>query len=172
MFSISSIFVVDTVLNFKGYCYGRDGNPTRDALERCIAALDNGKHGLIFPSGCATTSAVLHLLETGDHIVSCTESYGGTRTLFLNEAKAKGIEVDFVDSTELKLVEKAIKSNTKVKFFIFFLKNFLNFINLCFEISVDLDRNSIKSMFKNFRYFRYSQIGSFSSRHGYYFCGR
>lgn len=102
-------------MSLQGYCYGRDGNPTRDSLARCLAALDNGKHSLIFPSGCATTSAVLHLLQTGDHIVSCSETYGGTRTLFLNQAKAKGIQVDFVDSTDVKTIETAIKSNTKVK---------------------------------------------------------
>lgn len=116
-YSISSLFL-------QGYCYGRDGNPTRKSLARCLTALDNGRHSLVFPSGCASTSAVLHLLETGDHIVSCFETYGGTRTLLLNQAKAKGIEVNFVDSTDAKLVERAIKSNTKVKLLIFLLKVF------------------------------------------------
>lgn len=107
--------MTDLGIVFQGYCYGRDGNPTRDALARCLAELDNGKHGLIFPSGCGAVTAVLHMLKSGDHIVSGAETYGGTRTLFLDESKKHGIEVDFVDTTDMKLVQNAIKRNTKVK---------------------------------------------------------
>lgn len=74
-------------------------------MARCIAELDNGKHGLIFPSGCGTVTAVLHLLNSGDHIVSS----------FIDESKKHGIEVDYVDTTDIKMVENAIKPNTKVK---------------------------------------------------------
>lgn len=83
-------------------------------MGRCLAALDNGKYGLIFSSGCATTSAVMHLLETGDHILCCSETYGGTRTIFLTQIKTHGIEVDFVDSTNVDLFASSIKSNTRV----------------------------------------------------------
>lgn len=79
-----------------------------------MAALDNGKYGLVFPSGCGTTTAVLHLLKTGDHILSSAETYGGTRLLFLDQLKMHGLEVDFVDTTDLKLVAGAIKPNTRV----------------------------------------------------------
>lgn len=103
-----------TYYELQGYRYSRDGNPTRDSLARCIAELDNGKHALIFPSGICTTTALLHLLKSGDHILSCSETYGGTRTLFADQFKMRGIEVDFVDTTDLKLVENAIKPNTKV----------------------------------------------------------
>lgn len=109
-------------LLFQSYCYGRDGNPTRDALAKCLAALDNGKYGLVFPSGCGTTTAVLHLLKTGDHILSCSETYGGTRTLFLDQFQMHEIEVDFVDTTDLKLIANAIKPNTRVSVPFFFRK--------------------------------------------------
>ena len=60
----------------------------------------------------------MHLLKTGDHILSCSETYGGTRTIFLTQAKMQGIEVDFVDSTDVELFASGIKSNTRVNFLI------------------------------------------------------
>lgn len=95
--------------------YSRAGNPTRDALERCLASLDNGKHGLVFPSGCGAMSAVLHLLKSGEHMLCSQETYGGTRTLFNHFAKSSGIEIDYIDSTDINLIKTAIKPNTRVK---------------------------------------------------------
>lgn len=96
------------------YCYDRDGNPTRSVLEQTVAALDNGKYCLAFPSGCAALSTLLHTLKPGDHIVCGNAAYGGTRTLLLHYTKSQNMEVDFVDSTCVKSVEKALKPNTKV----------------------------------------------------------
>lgn len=79
-----------------------------------MAALDNAKYGLAYPSGCAAVTALLHLLKPGDHIVSAAKQYGGTRALFLDHVAIQGIEIDFVDSTDLKAIESAIKPNTKV----------------------------------------------------------
>lgn len=100
--------------NFQGYSYSRAGNPTRSVLEKCLAELDNAEFCLTFPSGCAAEMDVLHLLKTGDHIIVCLESYGGTRTLFLHHAGLQGIDIEFVDTTNTLSVEKSIKSNTKV----------------------------------------------------------
>lgn len=83
-------------------------------MQQCLASLDNAKHGLVYPSGCAAVTALLHVLKSGDHIVSSVAQYGGTRLLFLDYTKIQGIEIDFVDSTDLKQVEQAIKPNTKV----------------------------------------------------------
>lgn len=99
----------------QGHFYTRDSNPTRDSLERCLASLDNAQYGLVYSSGCAAVTALLQLLRTGDHIVSCTEQYGGTRLVILDYVGIQGIEVDFVDATDVKCIEKAIKPNTKVK---------------------------------------------------------
>lgn len=90
------------------------GNPTRDSLQRCLATLDNGKYGLVFPSGVAAVTAILHLLKVGDHIVSCDEQYGGTHLLLTEFVEMHGIELDFVDSTDIKQIERALKPNTKV----------------------------------------------------------
>lgn len=89
-------------------------NPTRDALERCLAALDNGKYGLVYPSGMAATTALIQFLKAGDHIVTCNELYGGTHFLLSKHTKLHGIELDFADSTDIKQIERAIKPNTKV----------------------------------------------------------
>lgn len=94
--------------------YSRSKNPTRDALERCLASLDNGKYGLVFPSGCGAMSAVLHLLKSGEHMLCSQETYGGTRTLFNHYTKSTGIEIDYVDSTDINLIKAAIKPNTRV----------------------------------------------------------
>lgn len=101
-----------------GLYYTRVKNPTRDALERCLAGLDNGKHGLVYPSGLAAVTALLQFLKTGDHIVSGSELFGGTYFLLTKHAKAHGIGLDFVDSTDIKQVKNAIKSNTKVNQFL------------------------------------------------------
>ena len=66
----------------KGFEYARTGNPTRSALEACIASLENGTYGLAFASGMAAESAVLSLLNAGDHIISCDDLYGGTYRIF------------------------------------------------------------------------------------------
>lgn len=102
------------ISSLQGYYYARIGNPTRDSLERCLATLDSGKYGLVYPSGLAAATALLHLLRAGEHIVACSELYGGTHLLFSKHAKMQGIELDFVDSTNVKNVASAIKLNTKV----------------------------------------------------------
>lgn len=99
----------------KEYNYARGGNPTRSVLEKCIAALDNADYCLTFSSGCGALSAVLHTLKPGDHIICAKETYGGTRVLFLLHTESQNMEIDFVDVTCVKSIEKAIKSNTKVK---------------------------------------------------------
>lgn len=99
---------------FQGHYYSRFSNPTRNSLERSLAALDNGKYGLAYSSGCAASSALLHLLKQGDHIVSCAEQYGGTRSLILDYSEIQGVELDFVNPTNLNEIEDAIKPNTKV----------------------------------------------------------
>lgn len=99
-------------------------NPTRESLETCLASLDNAEHALVYPSGSAAIFGLLHLLRPGDHFISCTEQYGGSRTLFLDYAEAQSMTVDFIDSADIELVEAAIKSNTKVKNLFSYFFNF------------------------------------------------
>jgi len=95
-----------------GYEYSRTGNPTRQALEDCIAALEGGDYGLAFGSGCAATTAVLMCLKAGDHIVAGDDLYGGTFRLFDKVWTNFGLEFTFVDMTDLEATKAAMKDNT------------------------------------------------------------
>jgi cystathionine gamma-lyase len=94
--------------------YSRSGNPTRKALEECLAALENGTRGLAYASGMAAETSVLLLLEAGQHIIVSNECYGGTYRLLMNVMQNKGIEVSLVDLSNLDAVRAAVKPNTKM----------------------------------------------------------
>ncbi|HEY4036346.1 MAG TPA: cystathionine gamma-synthase [Ktedonobacteraceae bacterium] len=98
----------------KGYEYARTGNPTRTALEACIAALENGRYGLAFASGLAAEQAVLSLLSAGDHIVSSDDLYGGTYRLFERVMRRYNVETSYVRTNAIADYEKAIRPNTKL----------------------------------------------------------
>src|SRR5881394_2146540 len=98
----------------KGFEYSRTRNPTRDALQGCLAALENGKHALAFASGLAATDAVLHLLSSGDHVVLSDDLYGGTFRLVDKVFKRLGIEQSYVDVTDPKVVEASFRPNTRL----------------------------------------------------------
>ncbi|CAH0405264.1 unnamed protein product [Chilo suppressalis] len=97
-----------------GFEYGRSGNPSRNTLEECLAALDGGKYGLTFASGLATTTTLVALLNSGDHVLSSDDVYGGTNRLFRQVTERQGIETSFTDFTKIDKVAEAIKPNTKM----------------------------------------------------------
>jgi cystathionine gamma-lyase len=98
-----------------GYEYARTGNPTRKALERRLAELENAKYGLAFASGLAAeTTLALALLKNGDHVIVFEDLYGGTRRLFDRTLANFGLEFSYIDATRKENVESAIKSNTKL----------------------------------------------------------
>ncbi|KAL3242472.1 hypothetical protein MRX96_021087 [Rhipicephalus microplus] len=94
--------------------YSRSGNPTRKCLEECLAALEHAKYALTYSSGLAATHNLTHLLNSGDHVVSFDDLYGGTNRLFRNLLIPRGFEVTFVDATDLKRFEAALRPNTKL----------------------------------------------------------
>lgn len=99
----------------KGYEYSRTKNPTRGAYERCVADLESGTEGFAFASGMAAIATILELLSPGDHVVVSDDVYGGTYRLFENVRKrSAGLEVTFVDFTDLSAIIAAIKPNTKM----------------------------------------------------------
>ncbi len=99
----------------KGYEYSRTGNPTRAALEECVASLEDGDHGLAFASGLAATTAVMSLLSPGDHVVAGDDLYGGTYRLFDKVLpRTGGLEFTYADTTDPGSVERALRPETKL----------------------------------------------------------
>ncbi len=97
-----------------GYEYGRTHNLTRQALENNIAVLEKGKYGIAFASGLAATHALMSLVKAGDHIVISNNVYGGTYRLYELNMKNYGLDFTWVDTTNLRNVENAIRENTKM----------------------------------------------------------
>ena len=97
-----------------GYEYSRTKNPTRLALESCLAALEGSNYGLAFASGMAATDAVLRLLDSGAHVVAGNDVYGGTFRLFDKVLRRYGLGFDFVDTTDPESVAEALTTGTRL----------------------------------------------------------
>jgi cystathionine beta-lyase/cystathionine gamma-synthase len=97
-----------------GYDYARVANPTREALERNVAGLEGGRHGIAFASGLAAIEAVVKRLSAGDHVVSEENTYGGTTRMFTRVLARLGIEFSFVDTSDPDAVRKALRPGTKL----------------------------------------------------------
>jgi len=111
----TSTFVQQSPGVHKGYEYARSQNPTRMAFERCIADLEGGAQGYAFASGLAAIATILESLDQGAHIIATDDLYGGTRRLFERVRKqSAGIEATYVDLTDAKALEGAIRPNTKL----------------------------------------------------------
>ncbi len=110
----SSTYVQDAVGQHKGYEYSRTGNPTRTALEACIAALEAGAYGFATASGMAATDMVIRLLEPGDHILVGNDVYGGTFRLFDKEFRKYGFEFSYVDTSDLSHLESGLRPETRM----------------------------------------------------------
>ncbi|MBN9417864.1 MAG: cystathionine gamma-synthase [Candidatus Eremiobacteraeota bacterium] len=96
-----------------GYEYSRTNNPTRQAYEQCLAALEGAKHGVAFASGMATTNNCMYLLQSGDEILVSDDVYGGTFRFFTKVMSKFGVKAHFVNTSDLGAVEKAL--NPKIK---------------------------------------------------------
>jgi cystathionine gamma-lyase len=111
----SSTYVQQSPGVHKGYEYSRSHNPTRKALEDCIASLENGSAGYAFASGMAATATVLELLDSGDHVIAMDDLYGGTYRLFENVRKrSAGLDFTFANLSDIETLEASLKPNTKM----------------------------------------------------------
>ncbi|BBB89670.1 MAG TPA: cystathionine gamma-synthase [Methylomusa anaerophila] len=111
----TSTFVQESPGIHRGYEYSRSGNPTRAALEECIASLEEGTAGFAFSSGLAAESVIIDTLARDSHIVATNDLYGGTFRLFEKVKKdTHNLEISYVDMTEPEAVEKAVKTNTRM----------------------------------------------------------
>ncbi len=110
----TSTFTQEAPGKHKGYEYSRTGNPTRSALEECLASLEGARYGLAFASGSAATDAVVNLLEPGEHLVSCSEVYGGTFRLFSSVYGRRGLRVTYVDDSRPEAFAMALTPKTRL----------------------------------------------------------
>ena len=110
----TSTYVQEAPAKHKGYEYARSQNPTRKALEDCLAASENAKHGLSFSSGVAATDAIMKLLRPGDEVIAADDMYGGTYRLFTKVFEPFGIRFHFVNMANPETLEKYINANTKL----------------------------------------------------------
>jgi cystathionine gamma-lyase len=112
--SLSTTFMQDAPGIYEGHAYSRVSNPNRDALEHTLVALDAGAEAAVFASGCAAMHAVLQLLNRGDHLVACADLYGGTYRLIEQLVRPLGIDVSWVDLSDLAAVEEVMGEATKM----------------------------------------------------------
>ncbi|MGA8041535.1 MAG: PLP-dependent aspartate aminotransferase family protein [Terracidiphilus sp.] len=111
---LTSTFELTGIGTDRGWDYSRAGNPTRDRLETALAALEGGYSGHAFASGMAAISALVAMLHAGDHLICSHNVYAGTVRFFNQVVCNYGIEVEYVDTSDLKAVEAAIRPNTKL----------------------------------------------------------
>jgi len=110
----TSTYVQSAPGQHKGYEYARTQNPTRDALQDALAAIENGKYGISFGSGLAATDAVLKLLNPGDEVIASNDLYGGTYRIFTKIFERYGIKFHFIGMQDAENIRKYINTNTKL----------------------------------------------------------
>ena len=110
----TSTYVQSSPGQHTGYEYSRTGNPTRTALEKNLAALENGRFGLCFGSGLAAIDSIIKLLSPGDEVISTNDLYGGTYRLFTKIFENYGIKFHFVNMSNLDSIPNLINKNTKM----------------------------------------------------------
>jgi cystathionine gamma-lyase len=110
----TSTYVQESPSKHKGYAYARGANPTRNSLQKSIAALENGKFGICFSSGMGATDAVIKLLEPGDEVITSNDLYGGSYRMFRRVYEKFGIKFHFIDLTDASNITAYVNKNTKL----------------------------------------------------------
>jgi cystathionine gamma-lyase len=110
----TSTYVQESPGKHKGYAYARGKNPTRAALEKCIASLEGAKYGLCFSSGMGAVDAIIKLLKPGDEVVTGDDLYGGTYRMFTKVFANFGIKFHFVDLKDVHAIKKHVNTQTKL----------------------------------------------------------
>ena len=107
-------FTQDAIGANRGFEYSRSGNPTREALEQCLASLEGARFGLAYASGMAAIAGVMQLLDSGDHVVVADDLYGGSYRLFTQVLPRYGLQFTYVDATRVEEIDKACNEATRM----------------------------------------------------------
>ncbi len=135
---LTSTFAFADIGKTRGFDYSRTANPTRKVLEDTIARLEGGKAGFAFATGMAAETTVIHLLKSGDHVISGEDVYGGTYRLFASVMKELGVDCTFVRMDDRSKIEAAIRPNTKMLWIETPSNPLLSIVDL--EMAVDVAR--------------------------------
>ncbi len=109
----TSTFVQDALGQHKGYEYGRTGNPTRTALETCLAALEQAQHGLAFATGMGAETTLMYTFKPGDHLLVSNDVYGGTYRLFERILREYGLDFTYLDMSDATVIDAHWQPNTR-----------------------------------------------------------
>src|SRR5689334_5134542 len=112
--TLATTFAQDAVGKHRGYEYARSANPTRTALETCVASLEDAHHGLAFASGLAAEDAILRTLDPGDHVIIPTDAYGGTFRLVAGVYERLGLAWTAVDLQDFDALDAAWRDETQL----------------------------------------------------------
>jgi cystathionine gamma-lyase len=110
----TSTYVQEAPAKHKGYAYARGANPTRNSLQKSLAALENGKHAICFSSGMGATDAVIKLLNPGDEVITSNDLYGGSYRMFRKVFEKYGIRFHFIDMTKASNVQSVLNEKTRL----------------------------------------------------------
>ena len=110
----TSTYVQESPAKHKGFAYARGANPTRNSLQKSLAALENGKYAICFSSGMGATDAVIKLLNPGDEVITSNDLYGGSYRMFKRVFEKYGIKFHFIDLTKSANIEPLINDKTKL----------------------------------------------------------
>src|SRR5881394_2661484 len=110
----TSTFVQDTVGEHKGYDYARVANPTRTALQRCLASLESAEHGIAFSSGLGATTTLMHLVNPGERVVLIADVYGGVYRMTSQVYEPKGYELEYVPADEFSNLRAHLDDSTRM----------------------------------------------------------
>src|ERR671922_523627 len=110
---LTSTYVQDALGQHKGYEYARGKNPTREALERNVAALEGGRHGFAFASGMGCLDSIMKLFRSGDHVICAENVYGGTFRLFGRGLQHFSLSFTYVDTRDAQRIADAVRTNTR-----------------------------------------------------------
>src|SRR5689334_17841866 len=109
----TSTFVQEALGQHKGFEYGRTGNPTRTALEDCLAALEGARYGLGFATGMGAETTLMYTFKPGDHLLVANDVYGGTFRLFERVLREYGLDFSFIDMRDPAAIDAAWRDNTR-----------------------------------------------------------
>ena len=146
----TSTYVQEAPSKHKGYAYARGKNPTRVALEACLASLENARHALCFSSGMGAAGTVIKLLRPGDEVIATDDLYGGSYRMFTKIFELMGIKFHFIDFHDVAAVQNAINPSTKMLWIETPTNPMMKIIDIRLYTQIAKDRNLISMVDNTF----------------------